>query len=178
MKRLSSITLIGSPVVMVDPEEQAAPVANASAANWLQSCPPSDVKSWLLNINCRSPTAAFNGVVAVLMARLLRSFRHWTCVTMWSQSSREKALGKYLWCGAAEWGVLVKREDDDDPLLNYGYWTSGGECVLSIEEASLSKWAEGDEKKLGKAPDCVGRLRQSMSCYSYTTARRSFVPDS
>ena len=71
---------------------------------------------------------------------------------MWHQSSREKVLGRYLVCGAAEWGVLVKREDDNDPLLNYGYWTSGGECVLSIEEASLSRWEEGDERKLGKAP--------------------------
>ena len=71
---------------------------------------------------------------------------------MWHQSSREKVLGRYLVCGAAEWGVLVKREADSDPLLNYGYWTSGGECVLSIEEASLSRWEEGDERKLGKAP--------------------------
>ena len=71
---------------------------------------------------------------------------------MWIQSSRERELGRYLWCGAAEWGVLVKRDDEDDSLLNYGYWTSGGECVLSIEEASLSRWNEGDEQKLGKAP--------------------------
>ena len=86
MKRLSSITLLGSPVPMVDLEGAVAPVANAVAANWLQSCPSSDVKSWLLS--CRSPTATFNGVVAFLMARLLRSFRHWTCVTVWCQSSR------------------------------------------------------------------------------------------
>ena len=150
MKRLSSIILLGSPVQMEALDEVAAPGASAVAASWLQSCPSSDVKSWLLS--CRSPTAAFNGVVAFLMARLLRSFRHWTCVTMWCQSSREELLRKYLVCGAAEWGVLVKRDDENDPLLNYGYWTSGGDCVLSIEEASLSRWEEGDEQKLGKAP--------------------------
>ena len=86
------------------------------------------------------------------MAQLLRSFRHWHCVAIWHQSSREKVLGRVLLCGAAEWGVLVKREDDTDPLLNYGYWTSGGDCVLLIAEASLSRWEEGDERKPNQAP--------------------------
>ena len=71
---------------------------------------------------------------------------------MWCQSSREERLRKFLVCGAAEWGVVVKRDDENDPLLNYGYWTAGGDCVLSMEEASLSRWEDGDEQKLGKAP--------------------------
>ena len=48
--------------------------------------------------------------------------------------------------------MVVKREDDDDPLLNYGYWNSKGECVMSIAEASLSRWEERDEEKLKRAP--------------------------
>ena len=71
---------------------------------------------------------------------------------MWHQSAREKVLGKCLVCGAAEWDVVVKREDDDDPPLNYGYWNSKGVCVLSIAEASLSRWEERDEEKLKSAP--------------------------
>ena len=66
MKRLSSITLLGSPVPLVDLDAAVAPVASSVAADWLQSCPSSDVKTWLLS--CRSPTAAITGVVGILMA--------------------------------------------------------------------------------------------------------------
>ena len=101
MKRLNSITLLGSSVPLVDLDGAVAPVVNMVAADWLQSCPSSDVKTWLLS--CRSPTAAIADVVEILMARLLRSLRHWTCVTMWHQSSRGKVLGRFLVCGATEW---------------------------------------------------------------------------
>ena len=48
MKRLSIITLLGSPVLL-DLEVAVAPVASMVAADWLQSCPSSDVKAWLLS---------------------------------------------------------------------------------------------------------------------------------
>ena len=150
MKRLSSIPLLGSPVPLVNLDGAVAPVASTVAAELVAELSFFRCEDLVGLLSCRSPTAAISGVVEILMARLLRSFRHWTCVTMWHQSSRGKVLGRFLVCGAAEWGVLVKREDDDDPLLNYGYWNSKGECLLAREvaEASLSRW----EEKLKRAP--------------------------
>ena len=124
-KRLSSILRVGSPIPLQDQDllvaadviDSSMSLESVSAAyEWFQSCV--------------SPAAAMSGIISMLMSRLLRAFKHWITVSMWSRALLKRPNKCFLLCGDAEWTAVVARVDCERD----GYWDDKGEAVFPQHE--------------------------------------------
>ena len=124
-KRLSSILRVGSPMPLQDQDllvaadviDSSMSLESVSAAfEWFQSCV--------------SPAAAMSGIISMLVSRLLRAFKQWTTVSMWSRALLKRPAKCFLLCGDVEWTAAVARENCEKE----GYWDAEGEVTYPQPE--------------------------------------------
>ena len=126
-RRLGSMLRIGSPVLLAGIEE---PARHVGVSELQEGIARVEAKAWIAS--CRSPQAAIQTVVKLLLIRAYRAFKHWLCISLWQSRWDNRRQDCLLMCGEAVWTAVLRKEGENR------VWLANGELHTVCGESRLS----------------------------------------